>query len=167
MLPVRLSERLALAPSVTVELGRASRIGGSWYGGAGGPGVGLDLLGWVHVKHRSRKVAGAPFGCFGGMIGADCPSYCLVEDGVRHGIGVRVSAEYDIRFGGPGWRKLSERILWVMVGATRAISAREKECCHYQFGRPPWGNACGPHLPVWRGGAGDLFRTPPDPITPD
>jgi hypothetical protein len=134
--PVRLAETVSLVPFATVELARATRIDGSWYGGAGGPGAGTELVWWWRVQRRHKNEPGAPFGCFGGYPGYDCPSVCVVEDVVRDGIGVRVAAEYDVRFGSRDGRHLHGGVVWLTAGVTRASSRREKECCHFTVGHP-------------------------------
>jgi hypothetical protein len=139
MRPVRLAEKLTFVPSVTLELARISNLAGSWYGGAFGPGVGAELIGWLRTERRTYET-GAPFGCMGGAVGFDCPSGCQVEDVVRDGIGFRVAAEYDMRLNSTHPR-LNDWILWFTVGTTRAVSSREKECCYFER-TPPLRRDC-------------------------
>ena len=89
MRPLRLAEKFTLAPSVTLELARVSKLRGRWYGGAFGPGVGAELLWWLAVERRTYE-GGNLFGCMGGAQGVDCPRGCEVEDVLRHGLGFRV-----------------------------------------------------------------------------
>lgn len=140
MRPFRLSEAWTLAPSATVEFVRVSRLAGRWDGGALGPGLGTELLWWfAHSSHTYDT--GTMFGCMGGAEGIDCPRGCRVEDAVRTGLGLRASAEYDIRFGSTGQRGLGDSILWLTLGITHAKSQREKQCCYFDR-QPPLRKDC-------------------------
>jgi hypothetical protein len=63
----------------------------------------------------------------GGVVGVDCPYVCRLDD-ERTGIGLRLSAEHDIRFGSTGHRGLSDSILWLTLGLTHASGSTEKTC---------------------------------------
>jgi hypothetical protein len=134
MRPVRLSEKVTFAPSITFELARVSNLAGNWYGGALGPGAGAELLWWLRTDRRTYE-RGTQFGCMGGAAGIDCPSGCQAEDVTRDGIGFRVAAEYDMRLD-KSYPRMNDWVLWFTVGTTRATSTREKECCYYERKRP-------------------------------
>jgi hypothetical protein len=115
-----------------------SRIDSGWYGGAGTPGVSVELVGWLHSARRLRRWGS--LGCMGGMVGWDCPRSCQVDLVVRDGIGVRAAAEYDVRFGGRAGHDVRHSALWISVGYTHAVTEdRATECCNYdgpfRFGR--------------------------------
>jgi hypothetical protein len=55
MRPMRLSENLAFAPSVTLDLARISNLAGRWYGGALGPGGGAELLWWMQEQRHAYE----------------------------------------------------------------------------------------------------------------
>jgi len=138
MRPLPLSEKLTLAPSATVELGRLSNIDGRWLGGAFGPGLGAELIWWLQT-HLHHYESGSLFGCMGGVEGRDCPSRCRVQDVSRYGIGIRVAAEYDMRLNS-SFPRMNDSVLWLTAGVTRVVSVREKECC---FGpMAPLGRPC-------------------------
>jgi hypothetical protein len=139
MRPIRLSEKVTFAPSLTLELARVSKLAGSWYGGALGPGVGAEFLWWLRTERRTYQ-AGAPFGCMGGAVGFDCPSGCQVQDVIRDGLGIRVAAEYDMRLNS-SYPRMNDGILWFTVGMTRAVSSHEKECCYFER-TPPLRRDC-------------------------
>jgi len=139
MRPLRLSEKFTLAPSATLELARISHLGQRWYGGALGPALGAELLWWAHTQRRTYE-AGAPFGCMGGAPGVDCPRRCQVEDVIRHGLGFRVAAEYDLRFS-RNYPAMNDWVVWFSVGVTRAASERERECCYFDH-EPPLRRDC-------------------------
>jgi hypothetical protein len=139
MRPVRLSEKVTFAPSVTLEVARIGSLAGSWYGGAFGPGVGAEFLWWLRTERRTYE-AGTPLGCMGGAVGFDCPSGCQVQDVIRDGIGIRVAAEYDIRLDS-SYPRMNDWVLWLTVGMTRAVSRREKECCYFER-TPPLRRDC-------------------------
>jgi hypothetical protein len=134
MRPLRLSEEFMLVPSATVEALRLSRVDARWYGGAFGPGFGSELLWWLSVTPREYE-SDTLFGCMGGAEGHDCPRTCRVEDVTRHGIGLRVAAEYDMRLG-RNYPDQNDWIVWLTVGVTRARSPRENEGCYYDHARP-------------------------------
>jgi hypothetical protein len=127
-----LGSTFTLAPLATVELGRVSRIDGGWYGGAGTPGVGVEFVGWLHSARRLRTWGN--LGCMGGVVGFDCPRSCQVDLMVRDGIGLRVAAEYDVRFGSGAGHDLRHGALWISLGYTHAVTEdRATECCHYDY----------------------------------
>jgi len=130
MRPVRLTENVTFVPSATLELARVSKLDGSWYAGAFGPGLGAEVLGWYRTEHRTYEAA-PPFGCMGGAAGFDCPTSCRAEAVTRDGIGLRVAAEYDMRLNS-AYPQHNDWVLWFTVGMTRAVSNREKECCYYE-----------------------------------
>jgi hypothetical protein len=134
MRPLRLSEEFMFVPSATFEALRLSRVDARWYGGAFGPGLGSELLWWLSTTRREYD-ADTLFGCMGGVEGHDCPRACRVEDVTRHGIGLRVAAEYDMRLG-ENFPDLNDWIVWLTVGVTRARSPRENECCYYDRHAP-------------------------------
>ncbi len=134
MRPLRLSGRVSLVPSGTLELGRAGHVDGKWQGGAFGPGLGAELLWWA-LTRRFTHQSWEPLGCMGGAIGVDCPSGCTVQDVTRQGIGVRVAAEYDLRFG-HDYPRQNDWTLWLTLGVTHTVSAREKECCYFYDHQP-------------------------------
>jgi len=135
LVPLALGSTFTLAPSATIELGRISRIDGGWYGGAGTPGVGVELVGWLSSARRLRTRGN--FGCMGGMVGWDCPRSCQVDLIVRDGIGVRVAAEYDVRFGSRAGHDLRHGAVWISLGYTRAVTEdRASECCRYDSPAP-------------------------------
>ena len=136
MLPVQLSGDLSLAPSLQAEMARASRIDGQWYGGALGPGAGVELL-WWFLRDETVSEAPPSLGCFGGGVGVDCPSMCRRTDVTRQGLGVRLATEYDIRFGGAP----DAAVFWVMVSFTHALSEAERSCCTY-YRRPGHRDDC-------------------------
>jgi hypothetical protein len=127
MRPLPLSESVTLAPSVTVELARLSNIDGRWLGGALGPGLGTELI-WWFATDRHDYESGSLLGCMGGVEGVDCPTRCHVQDVTRHGIGIRVAAEYDMRLDS-SYPRMNDWLLWLTVGVTRVVSDRETECC--------------------------------------
>lgn len=129
MRPLRLSDELTWVPSATFELLRVSRVDSSWYGGALGPGLGSEFLFWFDIERRPFR-DGGPFGCMGGAMGVDCP-WCVGDDVTRRGLGVRVSAEYDLRFTSD-YPRQNDWVVWFTVGFTRAVSPRENECCYYE-----------------------------------
>jgi hypothetical protein len=138
MRPVRLADNLTFVPSATVELARVSKIEESWYGGALGPGIGAELLGWLQADYQSYEV-GPLFGCMGGAVGYDCPSRCQVQDVTRTGIGFRVGAEYDMRLDS-SFPRTNDWVLWFTLGMTSAVTEREHECCTFAHERPPTGD---------------------------
>jgi hypothetical protein len=140
MKPMRLSERITFVPSASLELARASKIDGEWYGGAFGPALAGEFLVWASVTRQSSR-AGPSLGCMGGAPGVDCPSYCRAENVVRDGFGLRASFEHDLRFGS-NYPDQNDWMLWLTLGFTRASSQRERECCFYTFGQPPTGDGC-------------------------
>jgi hypothetical protein len=140
MAPLRLAEAWTLTPSATIELGRASRIDRRWYGGALGPGLGAELS-WWFLRQATPHSSGPMFGCMGGAIGMDCPRVCRFETSYRTGLGLRVAAEYDARFGAPGPHGAGDSIVWVTLGLTHAVTPRENECCSYD-NEPLFQNRC-------------------------
>lgn len=134
MRPLRLAERLTLVPSATVELVRITNVRGTWSGGALGPGLGAELVWWLHTARRVHEGSNL-FGCMGGAAGVDCPRGCTVEDVTRHGLGFRIAAEYDLRMTS-NYPRLNDWVMWFTIGATRAASARERECCSFDHGTP-------------------------------
>jgi hypothetical protein len=151
-IPIAIGEQLALVPFLMVEAARASRIDGSWYAGAGGPGAGLELVWWLRVKRSARRLPGASFGCFGGAIGEDCARSVITEDVVRDGIGLRVSGEHQVRFGGHAGRAASGGVIWIGVGVIHESSEHERECRVYDHA-PPQGEGCATFYPAvtWLG----------------
>lgn len=134
MRPLRLSEPLTLVPSATVELARITNVRDNWYGGTLGPGLGAELVWWLHTERHVHQ-GGNLFGCMGGAVGVDCPRGCIVEDVTRHGLGFRVSAEYDLRMTS-NYPRMNDWVVWFTVGAIRAASARERECCYFDHEAP-------------------------------
>jgi hypothetical protein len=134
MRPLRLSEPLTLVPSATVELARITNVRGNWYGGTLGPGLGAELVWWLQTERRVRE-DGDLFGCMGGAVGVDCPRGCTVEDVLRHGLGFRIAAEYDMRMTSD-YPRMNDWVVWFTVGATRAASARERACCYFDHRAP-------------------------------
>lgn len=132
MRPLRLSEKLTLAPAATFELVRVSNLRGSWYGGALGPGFGADLVWWTWTEHHDYTT-GPSFGCMGGAIGYDCPRACRVRDVHRSGFSLRANAEYDMRLGSD-YPRQNDWVIWITAGYTNAKSRRESECCYYDVG---------------------------------
>jgi hypothetical protein len=135
MRPVRLADTLTFVPSATLELARVSKIEGSWYGGAFGPGLGAELLWWLRTARDTYEI-GPLFGCMGGAVGYDCPSRCQIQDVTRSGIGFRVGADYDMRLDS-SFPRMNDGVLWFTVGMTSAVSEREDECCYFAHERPP------------------------------
>jgi hypothetical protein len=126
MHPLRLSDEWTLSPFATIEFARLSYIAGRWDGGAIGPGLGGELLWWFAQESRTYR-ASPELGCMGGVVGLDCPYVCRLDD-QRTGVGLRLSAEHDVRFGSAGHPGLGDSILWLTLGVTYARGNTEKMC---------------------------------------
>ncbi len=134
MRPVHLAAPLTLVPSATLELARVTNDDGNWSGGALGPGLGTELIWWLETEVRPYQAPNL-FGCMGGVVGADCPRGCFIEEITRTGVGLRGAAEYDMRLT-PSFPAMNDLIVWLTVGVTLANSPREHERCYFDSDAP-------------------------------